>query len=398
MKKFITTTIAAVLSLSLLASCGGSKDEENTDTSNETQTQTEVAEEGQEDAEPEQEEETTDGVALKVAMVTDSGTIDDKSFNQGTWEGIKLYEQLNGNIKTHYLQPQGEDTQDYLNSIHDLADAGYEMIIAPGFKFIEAITEAQAMYPEIEFVIIDGEPLTMAENTSAIYFAEEEAGFYAGVAAALSSNTDKLAFIGGMEIPAVQKFGWGYVAGAAYANSTYGTDVMVTDYIYQGTFTDVTAGKTLAAAFYDSGVDTVFAAAGGVGVGVIEEGKTRRSSDEEVWVIGVDVDQYVDGIYDNENSVILTSAVKGLGVAAYDSIDDSINGEFKGGEILTFSTANDGVGLSSSEQNLSQESLRAYQDAMSEVKNGAVVVPGSVEELESFLSEYGYATPENVVY
>lgn len=394
MKKFIKTTLATTMSLVLLASCGGSTETTET-TADETQvedtaTETETVEETT--------EETTDGIVLKVGMITDSGTIDDKSFNQGTWEGIKLYESLNGNIETNYLQPQGEDTQDYMNAIHDLVDSGYQMIIAPGYKFEEAIGEAQAIYPDVYFTILDGQPAEVAENTSAIFFAEQESGFYAGVCAALSSETNKLGFIGGMEVPAVQKFGWGYVAGVAYANATYGTTASVADYIYQGTFNDVTAGKTLAAAFYDNGTDTVFAAAGGVGVGVIEEGKTRRAAGENVWVVGVDVDQYVDGMYDDTNSVILTSAVKGLGVAAYDSIDSVINGTFEGGKVLTLNTTNDGVGLSESQQNLSEEALSAYNEAYEVVKAGTITIPSSVEELEAFLVEYNYTTPEGVVY
>ncbi len=387
MKKFITASVATMLSLSLLASCGGTEEQQPVEENQEVQTGDTTGT----DSETEEPKETEESV-LKVGMVTDSGTIDDKSFNQGTWEGIALYKNLNGNIDTHYLQPQGEDTQDYMNAIHDLVDSGYEMIIAPGFKFEEAMGEAQEIYPDIYFTILDGQPAEIAENTSAIFFAEQESGFYAGIASALSSETGKLAFIGGMEIPAVQKFGWGYVAGVAYANENYGTNATVTDYIYQGTFTDVTAGKTLAAAFYDSGVDTVFSAAGGVGVGVIEEGKTRRSNGENVWVVGVDVDQYVDGMYDNENSVILTSAVKGLSVAAYDSIDSVINGTFQGGEALVFDTTNDGVGLSESQQNLSSEALRAYDDAYEQVKAGAIEVPGSVEELETFLDDHGYTS------
>ncbi len=386
MKKIITSAMVATLSVFLLAGCGSSEEVDSVnENNNEAGVETEV-------------DESTDATTLKVGMITDSGTIDDKSFNQGTWEGIKLYETLNGNIETHYLQPQGETTQDYMNSIHDLVESGYEMIIAPGFKFEEAIGEAQTIYPEVYFTIIDGAPAEIGPKTKSIFFAEQEAGFYAGIVSALTTKTGQLAFIGGMEIPSVQKFGWGYVAGVAYANQTYGTDASVTNYIYQGSFDDVTAGKTLAAAFYDSGVDIVFSAAGGVGVGVIEEGKTRRANGEDVWVVGVDVDQYYDGMYDDENSVVLTSAVKGLGVAAYDAIDSVINGTFEGGVSVVLDTTSDAVGLSENTQNLSQEALEAYEESYAEVKSGNIVVPSSVEELQAFLAEYSYTTPTGVEY
>ena len=157
---------------------------------------------------------------LKVGMVTDSGTIDDKSFNQGTWEGIKRYESENGTIEAQYIKPGGEATQDYLEAADNLLAKGNELIIAPGFKFEEAIGKLQAENPETKFVILDGEPEGgVAENSVGIYFAEQEAGFLAGIAAALETKTGKVGFIGGMIIPAVQKFGYGFVTGVAYANA-----------------------------------------------------------------------------------------------------------------------------------------------------------------------------------
>ena len=167
---------------------------------------------------------------LKVGMVTDSGTIDDKSFNQGTWEGIQKAEKDLG-IEKNYMQPAGETEADYLTEIGNLYDAGYKFIVTPGFKFETAIYKAQEQYKDAKFVIIDGEPndgddnYDVADNTVAIYFAEEQAGFAAGVAAAVELQTGELGFIGGMEIPAVQKFNCGFQQGVAYANENLGTNV-----------------------------------------------------------------------------------------------------------------------------------------------------------------------------
>ena len=193
---------------------------------------------------------------IKIGMITDSGTIDDKSFNQGTWEGILKYKEDNSNAEVQYLMPTGETTEDYLNAIDNLVMTGVEVMVLPGFKFEEALGIAQERYPEIKFVAIDAEPLVgtdadgnpmyeVADNTVSIFFAEQQASFLTGIAAALETQTNKVAFLGGMEVPAVQKLGWGFVAGIAYANANLGTNVEVADYIYQGTFTDLDAGKAL---------------------------------------------------------------------------------------------------------------------------------------------------------
>ena len=173
---------------------------------------------------------------LKVGMVTNSGTIDDKSFNQGTWEGIlKAKDELK--IDSNYLRPSGTTEADYMKEIGNLYDTGYKFIVAPGFKFETAIFNAQDKYSDAKFVIIDGSPNNgksgdervekVGENSVAIFFAEQEAGFMAGVAAALELKEGDLGFIGGMEIPSVQKFNWGFQQGVNYANENLGTNLSI---------------------------------------------------------------------------------------------------------------------------------------------------------------------------
>ncbi len=385
MKKFVALAMASVLTVGTLASCGsdeGTTGSETGDTS------------GAESSE----------VLLKVAMTTDSGTIDDKSFNQGTWEGIELYKEENGTIETKYIKPEGQAEADYLNAFADLVDAGYEVIFSPGFKFETAVYKAQDQYPEVKFVILDGAPnngdgtAVINENSESIMFAEHESGFYAGIVAALTSKTGKVGFVGGMEIPAVQKFGYGYVAGVAYANEKFGTTTEVTQYMYEGSFDNVAGGQTVAGSFYDSGCDIVFHAAGGVGVGVINEGKTRRSAGEDVWVIGVDVDQYNEGIMEDGTSCILTSATKELGAASYDTIQQIIDGEFKGGQKIVLDSSNGGVGLPDENPNLSEDTVAKYEETFAKVASGELVVPTSPEELEVFLTTYGYTSADGISY
>lgn len=333
---------------------------------------------------------------LKVGMVTDSGTIDDKSFNQGTWEGILEYQADNENVEIQYIQPSGESTQDYMNAIDNLVMAGNEVIVVAGFKFEEAIGQAQAIHPDINFVLIDGTPLVgsdyeVGDNVVSVFFTEHEAGFLTGVASALQSQTGKVGFIGGMKVPAVQKLGWGFVAGVAYANAIYGTDVEVIDYLYQGTFTDVDAGKAIAGAMYDKGADIIMQAAGGVGVGAINEAKSRAESGDSVYIVGVDIDQYSEGLISNGSSVILTSAMKNLGRASYEHVENHANNTFKGGETIVMDIKADGVGLPVENPNLTEDTITKVDEAMEQVKCGAVAVPSSLDDLNTFLDEYNYS-------
>lgn len=318
---------------------------------------------------------------LKVGMVTDAGTIDDKSFNQGTWEGVQSAGE-EFKLETKYLKPGGTTEADYVKEIGNLYDAGFKFIVCPGFKFETAIFQAQDKYEDAKFVLIDGNPHAgdfkpvVKENTVSIFFAEHESGFLAGVATALELKESEVGFIGGMEIPAVQKFNWGFQQGIKYANKNLGTKIVIKpeNVVYQGSFDNVAAGQQLAAKMYDKGVKAIFCAAGGVGIGAINEAKTRAKSGQNVWVIGVDVDQYSEGIYDGEKSIILTSAMKKIEQAAYDMIKAELDGEFPGGEILTFNAENDGVGIPAENPNLSEAVQEKVAEIYEKLQSGEITV------------------------
>jgi basic membrane protein A len=321
------------------------------------------------------------GAKFKVGMVTDAGTIDDKSFNQGTWEGVvKATDELK--IERNYLKPAGTTEADYLKEIGNLYDAGFKFVVAPGYKFETAIFQAQNKYKDAKFVIIDGSPhagdynVVVGENTVSIFFAEEQSGFLAGVAAALQLKEGALGFIGGMKVPAVQKFNWGFQQGVAYANSNFGAKMTIDkeNVIYQGSFDNVAAGQQLAAQMYDRGVKAIFAAAGSVGIGAINEAKTRASAGQEVWVIGVDVDQYNEGIYAEGKSIILTSAMKRIDQASYDMIMAEKDGKFPGGQILTFNAKNNGIAIPKENPNLDDEVEKQVAQVFKDIQDGKIVV------------------------
>lgn len=354
MKRFTSLLLAVVLMSTVLAGCG-----------------------------------TGAGKGLKVGMVTDAGTIDDKSFNQGTWEGIKQAEK-DFKIESNYLKPSGTTPADYLKEITNLYDAGYKFIVTPGFKFSTAIYEAQEKYKDAKFVIIDAAPNNGKEgdeyeekvtsNTVAIYFAEHQAGFVAAVAACLQLKEGEFGFIGGMEIPAVQKFNWGFQQGIKYANENFGTNISIKpeNVIYEGSFDRVDAGQQLAAQMYDRGVKAIFCAAGGVGVGAINEAIQRNETGEKVWVIGVDSDQYDDGLLkDGKTSVILTSAIKKVDTVTYTMIKNELDGKFEGGKILTFDIKSDGVGIPKTNPNLSDDVVKQVNEVVTKLKNGEITVADS---------------------
>lgn len=319
---------------------------------------------------------------LKVGMVTDSGTIDDKSFNEGTWTGVQKAVKDLG-LKEKYLKPDGETQADYMLNIKSLYDAGFKFIVTPGYKFETAIFEAQNKYTDAKFVLIDGAPKetsesegVVGENSVSIFFAEEQSGFIAGVASALELKEGKLGFIGGAPIPPVQKFNWGFQQGVAYANENLGTKMELSkeNIEYQGTFYEVAAGQQIAANMYDRGVKAIFCSAGGVGVGAINEAKDRVAKGKEAWIIGVDVDQYTHGSMEDGKSVILTSAMKRIDKAAYDMIEKETKGEFPGGETLVYDVNNDGVGIPDENPNLSEATVKTVKEVVEKLKSGDVKV------------------------
>lgn len=321
--------------------------------------------------------------ALKLGMVTDSGTIDDRSFNQGTWEGVDRAAKELG-LECTYLRPSGTTTTDYLTAISDLYDQGYRFIACPGYLFAEAVAQAQQMYDDLMIIIIDDALASgIGANTVAITFREHEAGFLAGIATALKLGDGEVGFVGGLEIPAVQKFNWGFQQGVKYANENLGTKITMNanNFVYSGSFADLALGQQLATAMYDSGVDAIFAAAGGTGVGVINEAKNRRLSGEDVWAVGVDVDQYSVGDMGNGESCILTSAMKDVAGVAYDQAKAAATGTYEGGRHIELGIAEDRAGIPATNPNLTPEIEAQVRSVAELIKAGEVTVQATGDGL-----------------
>jgi basic membrane protein A len=309
----------------------------------------------------------------ELALITDVGTIDDKSFNQGAWEGLVAYAEENG-ISHQYYKPAEQSDDAYLTSIDLAVEGGAKLIVTPGFLFEAPIFIAQDRYPDVHFVLIDGVPHSADyseyrtnDNAVGVLYAEEEAGFLAGYAAVKEGAT-KLGFIGGMAVPAVIRFGYGFVQGADYAAVELGVDEVTVNYNYTGDFIASPETQAKAAAWYNSGIETIFACGGGLGNSVMAAADQAGTN-----VIGVDIDQ------SGEADSVITSAVKGLSASVYDCIAAYYNSEFPGGQTLVFDAANDGVGLpmgTSRFENFTQED---YDAIFAKLVAGEVDILGDLD-------------------
>lgn len=316
-----------------------------------------------------------------IAMITDAGDIDDESFNQGTWEGIVEYAEAN-DITHKYYRPAEVSDEAYLETIDLAVEGGAEIIVTPGFLFEVAIYNAQTKYPDINFVLIDGVPhagdyatYNIESNTQSILFDEHESGFLAGYAAVKEGFTN-LGFMGGIAVPAVVRFGVGYVAGAYTAADELGVNITVDNYEYLGNFDASDEHKIKAASWFETGVEIIFAAAGGAGSSVMAAAEDAGAS-----AIGVDVDQ--NGLSDT----VLTSAMKDLGTAVKMSLIDHFEGTFVGGDSIQMNASNEGVGLPMDTSRFETFTTADYDDIFGRVPN--IDIPTNQEELVTFLDDLG---------
>jgi basic membrane protein A and related proteins len=282
----------------------------------------------------------------ELALITDVGDIDDKSFNQGAWEGLKAYAEEH-NKSFQYYRPTSIGTDPYLASIELAVENGAKVIVTPGFLFETPIFFAQDDFPTTKFILLDGIPndgnwggptgpeFRTEDNVMSILYAEEQAGFLAGYAA-VKDGYRSLGFMGGMAVPAVVRFGIGFAQGAQLAavEQNLANDAVTLRYHYTGDFSANTKNRTTADTMYQQGVEVIFAAGGAVGQSVMAAAEAANRK-----VIGVDINQGAD------SATVITSAMKGLGASVQQALAEYYAGTFRGGETVVFNAANDGVGL-----------------------------------------------------
>ena len=312
------------------------------------------------------------GDDFKVGMVTDTGGVDDKSFNQSAWEGVQKFGADNGLSKGDggfdYLQSQSD--ADYNTNLNNLIRRDFDLVFGVGFMMADAIGEVAAENPDAKLALIDSADVT-ADNLVNILFKEQEGAFLAGVVAAEMSQSGKIGFVGGVDIPVINRFHAGFVEGAKAVNPDIEIQVN-----YTGAFDDASKGKIAANSMYSSGVDIIFHAAGGTGNGVFSEAKERKAKDKDadVWVIGVDADQYAEGQVDGSTNITLTSMLKGVNNAVVDISTKAMNGEFPGGTTTVYGLKENGVGLADSRGAITDDVLKLVEEYSKKIADGEIVV------------------------
>ena len=308
---------------------------------------------------------------FSLGMVTDVGGIDDKSFNQSAWKGIQDFGSENslkkGDGGFDYLQSQSD--ADYTTNLNALARRDFNLIFGVGFLMEDAIDTIAQQQKDTEFAIIDG--VVEQPNVASVLFKEQEGAYLAGVAAALMTKSDKIGFVGGMEIPVIERFEVGFLEGVKAVNPDIKVDVK-----YTGAFDKAELGKAAANRMYSSGVDIIFHAAGGTGNGVFSEAKERKTADKNanVWVIGVDSDQYDEGQVGDDN-VTMTSVLKRVDNAVNDIAKLSKDGKFPGGETIVYGLHDEGVALADSRGAIPEDVLAKIEEYNKKISDGEIEVP-----------------------
>jgi basic membrane protein A len=367
MRKFLRLfAVLAVLSL-VAAACGGDEDGGETGTTGGATGETALA-----------------GEDVTVGLVYDIGGRGDLSFNDSAAAGLDEAEQEFG-IQVQELEPnQGGTNRAELLDL--LASQGTNLVIGVGFLFAETVCAAGIKYPDVHFGDIDGfinkdtancegaHDLTPEDNVASLLFAEEQGSFLVGAAAALKSTTGHVGFIGGVDIDLIHKFEAGFVAGATEVNPDIVIDVK---YITQppdfAGFNDPAKAKEIATSMFEGGADVIYHAAGGSGLGLFEAAKEfSDSGGSQVWAIGVDSDQYQTAPADLQ-PYILTSMLKRVDVAVYETIKAEVEGTFEGG-YHTFDLSVDGVGYSTSGGFVDDISSQ-LEDYKAQIIDGTITVP-----------------------
>lgn len=362
MKKFLLC-IFVLFSALVLVACGGKKPSDPND--------------GEFDYDAIQD--TMEAESYDIAFVTDIGQLKDKSFNQGTWEGLKRYAYEN-NKSYKYYQPANANNatdDDRYNAMKAAVDGGAQIVVCAGFMQGNALLQAATEFKDVKFVFIDGWTLGL-ENVTAIVFQEEQAGYLAGYAAVKEGFT-KLGFSGGGggTNPACQRFGYGFIQGANAAAAEKEINVsMKYSWLYGADFAASAELKSMLDGWYANGTEVVFACGGSMCTSAF-----AAADENDGYVIGVDVDQSGD------STTVITSAMKGLREGTMYALEKFFDGNWAdiADKTETLGVNNDAVGLPTAEASWKFENftVEEYEELYAKLKNGTITVDANVEGAET---------------
>ncbi|MBS5800335.1 MAG: BMP family ABC transporter substrate-binding protein [Clostridiales bacterium] len=369
-KKLIGLVVAGILTMTGLVGCSGAGAEQTEAPKQEAQVEVTEGKDG-----------------LKIAIVTSITGVDDGNFNENNYNGIlKFLENNPASTVTAIQEPTG-DTSAAVQAVSDIV-ADYDVIVTPGFQFAGISTIANEN-PDKKFILVDSEPAavddqTVFDNVYSMLFAEQEGGFFAGVAAALETQTNKVAVVNGIAFPSNVNYQYGFESGVNYVNEVFGKNVELvelpsyagTDVTganvggnYVGDFADESTGKVIGSTLIKEGCDIIFVAAGGAGNGVFTAAKEAGN----VKVIGCDVDQFDDG-QNGDANIILTSALKVMDANVERVLQSVVDGTFKGAnELRQADTDSTGYVKEEGRHQLSEDTLAKMEEIYALVKEGEVV-------------------------
>lgn len=301
---------------------------------------------------------------LSFGMITDIGGLGDKSFNDSAWEGLQ---KAGKELGVEPVILQSTKQEDYEANIGNMAQS-VDLSIAVGYLMEQAMKAGAEQYPDMKFGIID--TVVNAPNVMSVTFKEHEGSFLVGVIAGLTTKSNVVAFVGGMEGPLIEKFEVGFRAGVATVNPN--AKVLVN---YTGAFDNPDKGKEIAISQFKQKADVIYHASGACGIGVIQ-----AADENDFWAIGVDQDQSSV----SKNNKVLCSMIKRVDVGTYTIVKSYADNDFGGGKAIELGLKEEGVGYGDGGNNVPAE-IKAVADKAKElVVNGTIVVPQTREELEAF--------------
>jgi basic membrane protein A len=323
---------------------------------------------------------------VTLRFLTDSTGIDDKSFNAAAWRGILQFygDTWNStpNRGTLYDVVTAETQDMFFPVLRQAADEQYSLIAATSFNFADSLGEVAKITPDQNYMIVDVDWVDLP-NVLNVVFAEQEGSYLVGVVAALKAKADgitnpQFGFIGGVASPTLTKFEVGYIQGILSVLP----EAKILEY-YAGDWGRPDLAKTQAKNWYDSGVYAIYSAAGGTGNGAIAQAKEYRLQGKNIWAIGVDSDQYEEGLYNDTDSAVLTSMIKRVEAALIYGLNAVKNGTFKG-EIVTLDLRADGVGYAATNTSaLTQDIVSQIEVEKAKIVSGMVKVAGTLEEAKA---------------
>jgi len=316
-----------------------------------------------------------EGDGPKIGLAYDVGGVGDQSFNDSAYAGlVRAVEELDATC-TEAEAAVGENDPDRANRLIELAEAGYTTIVAVGFIYSTSVYEVAPDYPDVNFGIIDGFNPTESQkdlpNVANINFAANEGSFLVGAAAALTTESDNVGFIGGVQGPLIEAFEAGYVAGVEAVDPNV---TIQSQYLSQGNnsagFENPPGGETAATGMYDKGADVIYHAAGKSGLGLFD---AVAEAGEGNWAIGVDSDQYLT-VDEDQKPFILTSMLKRVDTGVFEYVQAVDQGKPPSGYV-TYDLESGGVNYATSGDHLSQDTISQIDDFKQQIIAGKIKVP-----------------------